>query len=102
MLPLLLPPAALALVWLGPTVCAIQHLVPAERRAFAAASFLFVNNLIGLGLGTLVIGRLSDHFKALYGDESLRYAIVAGLGFYLLAAGLFAIAARRLPRDWQT
>lgn len=45
-----LVPTALALVWLSPTVCAIQHLVRADGRAFASASFLFIVNLIGLGL----------------------------------------------------
>jgi MFS family permease len=99
-LPLFLVPTALALVWLGPTICAVQHLVPADQRAFASASFLFINNLIGLGLGTVMIGGLSDHFKSHYGSESLRYAILSGTGFYLLAALLFVIAARRLSRDW--
>jgi hypothetical protein len=61
---------------------------------------LFINNLIGLGLGTLMIGRLSDHFAAHYGNESLRFAILSGTGFYVLAALLFLIAANRLSRDW--
>lgn len=99
-LPLFLVPTALALVWLGPTICAVQHLVAADQRAFASASFLFINNLIGLGLGTLVIGALSDHFKSHYGNDSLRYAILSGTGFYLLAALLFMVAARRLSGDW--
>jgi MFS family permease len=93
-------PTAFALVWLAPTVCAVQHLVPHDQRAFASASFLFIINLIGLGLGGLMIGRLSDLFAHRYGNESLRYAILSGTGFYLLAALLFLIAARRLPRDW--
>lgn len=42
------------------TICAIQHLVPPDMRAVASALFLFINNLIGLGVGTLLIGRLSD------------------------------------------
>jgi MFS family permease len=96
-----LVPIALALAWLGPTLSAIQHLVPADMRAVASSLFLFINNLIGLGLGTLVIGRLSDHFAAQHGSESLRYAILSGTGFYLLSALLFALAARRLDREWQ-
>jgi MFS family permease len=98
---LFLLPSALSLVWLAPTICAIQHLVRAESRAFASASFLFVNNLIGLGLGTLTIGWLSDHFAVRYGADSLRHAILWGTGFYLLAAALFLIAASRLSREWQ-
>jgi MFS family permease len=100
-LPLFLLPIALALAWLGPTICAIQHLVPPDMRALASALFLFINNLIGLGLGTVLIGRLSDHFAGQYGSDSLRYAILSGTGFYLIAALLFVIAARHLSREWQ-
>jgi MFS family permease len=94
-------PTALGLVWLGPTISAIQHLVPPEMRALASAIFLFINNLIGLGLGMLVIGALSDALAARFGAESLRYAVLAGTSFYLLSAALFALSARRLGRDWE-
>jgi predicted MFS family arabinose efflux permease len=94
-------PAALGLVWLGPTISAIQHLVPPDMRALASAIFLFINNLIGLGLGTLIIGALSDVLAARFGTESLRYAILAGTSFYLLSSALFALSARRLERDWE-
>jgi MFS family permease len=70
-------------------------------RTLASAAFLFIINAIGLGLGTLLIGRLSDHFAVRYGSESLRYAILSGTGFYLLAAALFLLAARHLTREWQ-
>jgi len=70
-------------------------------RALASAMFLFINNLIGLGLGTLLIGRLSDHFTVRYGSESLRYAILSGTGFYLISAVLFVLAARHLAREWE-
>lgn len=100
--PLFLIPTALALAWLAPTICAVQHLVPPEMRAIASALFLFIINLIGLGLGTWLIGRLSDHFAARFGAEALRYAILTGMGLYLISAGLFACAARWLTRDWHS
>jgi predicted MFS family arabinose efflux permease len=98
---LFIVPTALALVWPAPTITAIQHLVRAEMRAVASAIFLFVNNLIGLGLGTLLIGALSDGLASRFGSESLRYAILAGLGFYALSVCLFLLSARRLERDWE-
>ena len=93
-------PQALVYVWLGPVLTAVQHLVPAHLRATASASFLLINNLIGLGLGSWVIGRLSDTLVPAYGDQSLRYAIAAGLCLYLVAGALMALASRRLARDW--
>jgi MFS family permease len=93
-------PGALTLAWLGPVTAAMQQLVPANMRAVASAVFLFINNLIGLGCGSLIIGALSDAMAARFGTESLRYAVMAGTGFYLLSALLFALAARHIGRDW--
>ncbi len=93
---------ALSLVWLGPVISAFQHLVQPNMRATASAIFLFINNLIGIGLGNLVIGAISDSLAAQYGDESLRYAILSGSVLYLVAAALFIVTAPRLKRDWAT
>lgn len=93
-------PQALSLMWLGPTLSAVQHLVPATMRTTASAIFLFVNNLIGIGFGTWFLGVLSDYLVPRYGADSLRYSILYGMGFYLLASGLFFLAARRLNQDW--
>jgi len=97
----LLVPTALGLAWLGPVISAIQHLVPPNMRATASAIFLFINNLIGIGLGTYAIGALSDTLAAQFGDDSLRYSILAGTGFYIIASALFFLAARWLERDWE-
>jgi len=97
----LLVPTALGLAWLGPVISAIQHLVRPDMRATASAIFLFINNLIGIGLGTYAIGALSDALTAQFGDESLRYSILAGTGFYVIAAGLFFLASRWLEKDWE-
>src|SRR5579863_6629329 len=96
----LLVPTALGLAWLGPVLTAVQHLVPAHMRATASALFLFINNLIGIGLGTTLIGLVSDSMRLRFGAESLRYAILGGTGFYLIAAALLIFAGRKLPRDW--
>ena len=97
---LLFIPNALNILWLGPVTTAVQHIVPRPMRASASASFLFINNLIGLGVGPLLIGALSDGLKASYGVESLRYAAVGCVGFYLVAAVLMSLAAKRLTADW--
>ena len=96
----LLVPTALGLVWLGPVLAAVQHLVPSNMRATASALFLFINNLIGIGLGTALIGIVSDSMRLRFGVESLRYAILAGTGFYLVAAALLFLAGKKLAKDW--
>jgi MFS family permease len=97
----LLVPTALGLVWLGPILAAVQHLVPTNMRATASALFLFINNLIGIGLGTTLIGLVSDLMRVRFGGESLRYAILGGTGFYVIAAILLFLASRRLDEDWE-
>lgn len=95
----LLVPTALSLLWLGPVLAAVQAIAAPAMRATASAIFLLVNNMIGIGAGTLFLGAMSDYFKAGHGDDSLRYAILAGLPLYLLAALLMWLASRRLQRD---
>ncbi len=90
----------LALAWLGPVITAVQHIVPSNMRATASASFLFINNLIGIGFGIFFLGFMSDTMAQAYGEDSLRYSILYGLIFYLLSAALYFLAARRLSRDW--
>ena len=97
---LFLIPQALTYMWLAPVLAAVQHLVPATVRATASASFLLINNLIGLGLGAMTIGKLSDLLKPSFGDEALRIGMVAALACYVIAGLLMLIAAPRLQRDW--
>jgi MFS family permease len=98
--PLLLIPNGLNILWLGPVSTAVQHLVPRPMRATASASFLLINNLIGLGVGPLLIGRLSDALKTTYGVDALRNAAVAACGFYLLAGLLMLICVKHLRASW--
>lgn len=97
---LLLIPNALNILWLGPVTAAVQHLVEAPRRATASGAFLLINNLIGLGLGPLLIGTISDQLREAYGADSLRIAALFVLVFYLVAALLMFFASRSIERDW--
>ena len=97
---LILIPQALIYMWLGPVITAVQHLVPHHMRATASASFLLINNLIGLGAGSTLLGLLSDHLTTRFGAEALRYSMLSSLPLYLLAGALMALAARPLRRDW--
>ena len=92
-------PQMLGLAWLGPVLAAIQLLVPSNMRATASASFLLINNFIGIGFGIWVFGEMSTRMAAAYGDQSLRYSVLYGLGFYLVSATFYLLAARRLSRD---
>jgi predicted MFS family arabinose efflux permease len=89
----------LGLSWLGPVIGAVQLLVPPAMRATTSASFLLINNLIGIGFGVWIFGELSTRTAAIYGSESLRYSVLYGLMFYLFAGLFYLLAARRLKTD---
>jgi len=98
--PLLLIPNALNILWLAPVTTAVQHLVPRPMRATASASFLLINNLVGLGVGPLLIGGLSDALKSTYGVDALRNAAVACCAFYLVATLLMLLCIKPLRTGW--
>ena len=66
--------ALLTALYLGPSIAITHNLIDAKKRALASAILFLVLNFIGLGLGPLGIGIISDYLSADYGAESLRYA----------------------------
>ncbi|MNV33476.1 Hexuronate transporter [compost metagenome] len=93
-------PTGLNLAWLGPVTAAVQHLAPAPMRSTASAIFLLINNLLGLAVGFFYFGWMSDLLRPTFGEESLRWAIYTGMGFYLLSSVLLFGASRTLKKDW--
>lgn len=89
----------LASVFFGPSFAMTQSLVTLRMRAVAASILLFVQTLIGLGLGPLFTGMISDALSSDLGEQSLRYALViVGFGNLWSAAHYF-IGARSLRDD---
>jgi MFS family permease len=71
-----------------------------KRRALAVALTFFFANLLGLGLGPLIAGALSDRFGAIYGSgEGLRIALVVVMWVLLPAGCLLIRAARHFRQD---
>jgi predicted MFS family arabinose efflux permease len=101
-------PLALALLFIptvcnsfyyGPTYSAAQGLVPVRARAIAAASLLFFQNLIGLGLGPLFFGMLSDWLQPNYGADSVRYVLYGAAVLGLVPAFFFWRCGLRLNEE---
>lgn len=92
-------PTLLSSFYLGPVFSMTQGLVPPAMRATAAAVLLFVINIIGLGLGPQAAGILSDLLRPMYGEDSLRYALLILSMFTVVGAALYWFAARWLRED---
>jgi MFS family permease len=93
-------PTGLNLTWLGPITAAVQHLASPTMRTTASALFLLINNLLGIAVGIYYFGWMSDMLRPAFGEESLRWAIYTGMGFYLLSSALLFGASRTLQKDW--
>ena len=86
--------------WMGPAYGTVQSIAGLPRRAMAAAVNGFAVNLLALGLGPLIVGAASDYFNARFGENSLRYSILAVVVVcYSWAALHFFLASRTLRQD---
>jgi predicted MFS family arabinose efflux permease len=89
-------------VFFGPTIAVIHSLVNAKMRAFSSAVWFFIMNLIGLGLGPLTIGVLSDYLQPEYGDLSLRWAFCAIFITGFISISLFYLASKSYKSDLES
>jgi MFS family permease len=71
---------------IGPLFATIQTLVPECMRATAIALIYLFANLIGMGLGPLAAGALSDALHPYFGAESLRYSLLVLSSGYMWGA----------------
>ena len=92
-------PVSVGALYFGPTLAMLHTLVRPEMRSLASAILLFINNIIGLGLGPLMIGVLSDYFSTDYGARALPYAMVTSALLALWASVHLWLAASTLRAD---
>ncbi|WP_165191454.1 spinster family MFS transporter [Caulobacter soli] len=86
-------------LWTGPAYAVVQSLAGPKLRALTAAIFMMIVNIVGLGLGPLVGGLLSDAFVPHFGAESLKASLCALTLCLALAVPLFLLATRTLDAD---
>jgi MFS transporter, Spinster family, sphingosine-1-phosphate transporter len=96
---LLFVPTVFNSFYYGPTYSAAQGLVPIKARAIAAATLLFFQNLIGLGLGPLFFGMLSDWLQPTAGADSVRYVLYGAAVLGLVPAFFFWRCGRLLNEE---
>ena len=75
-LAVILPGSLVGAAWLGPTLAMAQTLARPHMRALASALTTGTYNLIGMGLGPLVVGLVSDGLEPRFGVEALRYGLL--------------------------
>ena len=66
----------MAAVFFGPSFAMTQALATVRMRSVATSLLLFIQTLIGNGLGPSMAGKISDWLKPSLQNDSLRYALV--------------------------
>ncbi len=74
----------------------LQGLVKPRMRAMTSATALFVMNLVGFGIGPVLLGAISDAFG---GGTEVRFALVVLVGFLVWASLHYLLGARTYLRD---
>jgi MFS family permease len=92
----------MAAVFFGPSFAMTQSLATLRMRSVATSVLLFIQTLIGNGLGPSMTGYISDWLRPSYQTDSLRYALVIIGVVNVWAAAHYLIGARTLRRDLET
>lgn len=93
-------PVVLGAMYLGPMLAMVHGMVQPRMRALASSILFFVLNLIGLGLGPLVTGIISDTLAASIGlAEGLRWALVIVTLVNVWCVVHYALGASTLRED---
>ncbi|MEE4208909.1 MAG: MFS transporter [Parvularcula sp.] len=95
---LLAVPIVMVSGWQAPTIAAVQKVAAPDTRALAAALLMLMLNLVGLGLGPLAVGIISDVLAPRFGEQSLRYALMIAAPALVWAGIHWLLAARELAR----
>lgn len=97
---MLIIPTMLSNFFLAPVLAQTQSLVSLPMRAVASALVLLVINIIGLALGPLLTGMLSDALTGTFGTESMRYALLTVSSLLLpWAAWHYLRASQTIDQD---
>ena len=95
----IIPSQILSTLYLGPCIATCHNLVSPGMRAMASAILFFILNMIGLGLGPLTVGILSDVFASSFGEDNLRYAMAVTLTISLIGVFFLWMGVGSLKRD---
>ncbi|WP_395670280.1 spinster family MFS transporter [Phenylobacterium sp.] len=92
-------PCLLNNMFLAPALAVVQNAAKPAQRTISGALLLFVMNLIGLGLGPVYVGRISDMAKAEYGAQSLSVGFLALIPMVVLTIACHLATASSIRKD---
>lgn len=86
-------------LWVAPSYALVQDLAGPYMRAIAAAIFMMIINIVGLGLGPYATGLLSDRLAPRLGESALAVSLCAVTMTCGAGAVIFLLASRTVAAD---
>lgn len=87
-------PAFFGLLYASLSYTAMQELAPLRMRAMASAVMLLCLTLLGIGLGPVIVGMLSDYFEPTYGVYSIQRALLVVLAMSTISVVFYLDSAK--------
>jgi MFS family permease len=86
----------LALMWLGPAAADVQDIVGPRLRGLGVGVYFLVVNLVGYGIGPLVVGKTSDVLGVGTDPTLMRYSLLLCPAACVVAALLLFLGSRSM------
>jgi len=86
-------------LWVAPSYAIVQNLAGPYMRAIAAAIFMMIVNIVGLGLGPYITGLLSDALTPMMGPRALAVSLCAVTMTCAVGVVSFLLATRTVAAD---
>ena len=81
-----------------PGLAIVQIVVEPGQRAMAAAFVFFLANFIGLGIGPVIVGAISDALAPQFNETSINIALMIMLSFLVVASLCFWLSSRAMKK----
>ena len=92
-------PFFLSVMQAGPSYNVIQTIAGSKNRAVASAINILIINIIAGAIGPQIVGLLSDQLANIYGESSLKYALLSVSIICSIWASIHFTLASRTIRD---
>ena len=85
---------------LGPVFSAVQTITPVNCRALSSTLFVSLTQLFGLGIGSAIVGGISDLLVSNYGNGALQYALLFPVAGAITGGVVYWIGSRFIESDY--
>ena len=84
---------------MAPSYAVVHYVVSARRRGVAVALKILMVSIVGVGIFPVIVGLISDIFNDRYGNDALRYGVMAFSILCPISFVLYLLMAPSIPKQ---